>query len=212
MDPRTIMEPRPELPWGSAPHLRFDHNNSRIDDAILFASAAHDGQRRKYSGVPYIQHPLAVARTLWRHGRPVEEIMAGVLHDTVEDCDVGINDICEQFGSVVADLVGWLTDVSKPEDGNRAARKAIDRAHSQAAPVAAKNVKLADIYDNTNDIVVNDPNFAVVYLDEVAKTIEGFQDADPVLFSMVYYSIEVGRRVTARYHEMNKSMKHFLHQ
>ena len=70
------------------------------------------------------------------------------------------------FGTDIATLVGWLTDVSKPEDGNRAVRKAIDREHTAAAPAEAQTIKLADLISNTKSIMAHDPTFAKVYLEE----------------------------------------------
>jgi len=177
-------------------HLTFDHKTPIIDTAIDFAYKAHANQRRKYTGTPYIEHPLAIARILFHHGASVAQVCAGVLHDTVEDCDVTLDDICDNFGPVVRDLVSDLTDVSRPEDGNRAARKEIDRQHTAAASPAAKTVKCVDIFHNTNDIVIHDPDFAVVYLHEIGKTLPFLQDADHLgLFQMAYDSWHTGSEI-----------------
>jgi hypothetical protein len=77
-----------------------------------------------------------------------------------------------------------LTDVSRPEDGNRAARKAIDLAHTAKASPAAKTIKLADLIDNTRSIVERDPDFAKVYLQEKARLLEVLQEGDPTLMAM----------------------------
>jgi hypothetical protein len=74
------------------------------------------------------------------------------LHDTVEDTGVELAELRRVFDDDVATLVEWLTDVSRPEDGNRVARKAIDRAHTARAPARAKTVKLADLIDNSRSI------------------------------------------------------------
>ena len=70
----------------------------------------------------------------------------------VEDTGVTIELVRAEFGEEVADLVGWLTDISRPTDGNRETRKAIDRAHSAKAPPEAQTVKLAGIIDNSSAI------------------------------------------------------------
>ena len=70
------------------------------------------------------------------------------------------------FGIDIATLVGWLTDVSKPEDGNRAHRKAMDRAHTAEAPAEAQTIKLADLISNSRSIMAHDPAFARTYLEE----------------------------------------------
>lgn len=170
-------------------HLTFDHKEQIIGEAIDFAYKAHSNQRRKYTGTPYIEHPLAVGRILFHHGASIAQICAGVLHDTVEDCDVTLEDIDNNFGSMIRNLVSDLTDVSKPEDGNRIVRKQIDREHTAAASPAAKTVKCVDIFHNTNDIVIHDQDFSVVYLREIGKTLPFLQDADHLgLFQMAYDS------------------------
>lgn len=177
-------------------HLTFDHGNVQIEKAIAFAGDAHSNQRRKYSGTPYIEHPLAIARILFHHGASIEQVCAGLLHDTVEDCDVTLQDIEDNFGFYVMELVSDLTDVSRPEDGNRAQRKEIDRLHTASALPAAKTVKCVDIFHNTNDIVANDPDFAVVYLKEIGRTLFVLQDADHLgLFQMAYDSWHTATRM-----------------
>lgn len=149
--------------------------------AKLFATAAHAavGQTRKYTGEPYILHPMAVA-DLVRGVRAVtdEMLAAAWLHDVVEDTKVTIEQIDAEFGADVAELVGWLTDVSRPEDGNRTTRKALDREHLAAAPAAAQTIKVADLIDNTASIVEHDPSFAVVYLGEKAALLAVLTGAD----------------------------------
>lgn len=76
-----------------------------IDRAIKFAARAHNGQFRKGSDIPYISHPLAIALLLQEAGATTEQIIAGILHDTVEDTDVTLKEIEEKFGKKVAALV-----------------------------------------------------------------------------------------------------------
>ena len=139
------------------------------NQALTYATAAHAavGQRRKYTDQPYIVHPIRVAGIVDKFGGTDEMIMAAYLHDVVEDTGVSIEDILDMFGSVVAVIVDGLTDVSKPEDGNRAVRKAMDRQHSADATWAAQFVKCADIIDNAGDIGDHDPSFNVVYRQEM---------------------------------------------
>ena len=79
-------------------------------------------------------------------------LAAALLHDVVEDTPVTIEEIQEIFGADVASLVDDLTDVSKPEDGNRKFRKALDREHSAQSSARAQTVKLADLISNGVDI------------------------------------------------------------
>lgn len=118
--------------------------------ARLFAIRWHDsiGQVRKYTGEPYWKHPEAVAALVQTVPHTSEMIAAAYMHDVIEDTPCTEAEMREAFGDAVADLVMWLTDASKPENGNREARKRIDRAHTAAAPAEAKTVKLADLIDN----------------------------------------------------------------
>ena len=134
--------------------------------ASTFASRAQRGQVRKYTGDPYINHPVEVADIVRRHNGSPEMIAAALLHDVVEDTDVTLDDIRREFGEAVANLVEDLTDVSRPDDGNRATRKAMDREHTAQASAAAMVIKAADLISNTSSIVEHDPNFAKVYLKE----------------------------------------------
>jgi (p)ppGpp synthase/HD superfamily hydrolase len=139
-----------------------------VERARVFATAAHAavGQVRKYTFEPYIVHPAEVAKIVRDAGGSEAMVAAAWLHDTVEDTGVTIETIRAEFGTEVAELVGWLTDVSRPEHGNRAHRKALDRAHSAAAPAEAQTVKLADLIANTRSIMAHDEAFAKTYLEE----------------------------------------------
>jgi len=153
------------------------------DRARTFATAAHAAvaQLRKYTNEPYIVHPAEVVQILKTRPHDPEMVAAAWLHDVVEDTGVSIEVIRAEFGSKVSDLVGWLTDVSRPEQGNRATRKAIDRAHTAAAPSEAQTIKLCDLISNTRSIVEHDPEFARVYLAEKRLLLEVMTKADPEL-------------------------------
>jgi (p)ppGpp synthase/HD superfamily hydrolase len=75
------------------------------------ASEAHAGQVRNGSGgLPYIEHPTAVAARLERHGYGEEVLAAALLHDVVEDSEVSVEEIRTQFGERVGELVAALSD------------------------------------------------------------------------------------------------------
>jgi (p)ppGpp synthase/HD superfamily hydrolase len=141
---------------------------SVITQALAFAYNAHGSidQRRKYSGEPYIVHPIAVADIVKQYGGTQVQIAAALLHDVVEDTPVTLDIIEVEFGPGIATIVEGLTDVSKPEDGNRAVRKAIDREHTAQATASAQFVKCADLIHNTRCITAHDPDFARVYMQE----------------------------------------------
>ena len=140
-----------------------------VQKAQVFAIAAHSAvkQVRKYTGEPYFVHPAEVARIVAGvPGSTPDMVAAAWLHDVVEDTGCTFTDIHMAFGIDIATLVQWLTDVSKPEDGNRAHRKALDRMHTAAAPAEAQTIKLADLISNSKSIMEHDPAFAKTYLEE----------------------------------------------
>ncbi len=155
-----------------------------IERAKDYATMAHQriDQRRKYSKQPYEVHLQEVATLVAGVTDDEEEIAAAWLHDTVEDTPATLEDIEENFGQSVAELVEELTDVSKPSDGNRAKRKALDRSYLAQASPRAKTVKLADLIDNCRDIARHDKRFAKVYLVEMGALLEVLGDGDEKLY------------------------------
>lgn len=89
-----------------------DANFTMLRKAFLFAEKAHSGQKRS-SGEDYIIHPVNVAATLIRLHMDLDTIVAGLLHDVVEDCNVSPQEIEKEFNQGVADLVVGLTKISK---------------------------------------------------------------------------------------------------
>lgn len=156
-----------------------------VERARVFATAAHAAvkQVRKYTFEPYIVHPTEVANIVATVPHTDVMVAAAYLHDTVEDTGVSIVDIQVEFGNEVASLVSWLTDVSKPEQGNRAVRKAIDREHTAMAPAAAQTVKLADLIANSRSILAHDPAFAKTYLAEKRMLLEVLTRGDATLMA-----------------------------
>ena len=97
------------------PHYEEDQL-LELEHAIDVATDAHQGQKRK-SGEPYIIHPLAVAHTLVEWGMDIDSVIAGVLHDTVEDTEITLEKIESLFGRDVAFLVDGVTKVSQARAG-----------------------------------------------------------------------------------------------
>jgi (p)ppGpp synthase/HD superfamily hydrolase len=90
-----------------------ESDGAAIFAAVRFAAEAHSGQFRKGSRVPYLVHPLNVAKILLDHGCPDHLAIAGLLHDTVEDTDATIEEIRTIFGDTVARLVEFATEPEK---------------------------------------------------------------------------------------------------
>lgn len=143
--------------------------------ARRYATKAHaaEDQRRKYTAEPYIVHPAAVAE-LVRSVLPDDEALlaAAWLHDTVEDTTTTPGDIATHFGEDVANLVIMLTNPPTPGALNRAQRKRLHFAHTAQACPRAQTVKIADIIDNTREILRYDPDFARLYLLEKKLQLE----------------------------------------
>lgn len=160
-------------------------------EAEYFADMAHSQirQRRKYTNEPYIVHPRNVAYLVKMVGGTDEMISAAFLHDVLEDvapkCPMfNADKIAETFGYKILNLVGWLTDDSTPEDGNRERRKEIDRDHISAAPPEAKTIKLADLIDNSMTICEYDPGFAKVYLPEKRLLLDVLKEGNQELWNI----------------------------
>ncbi len=99
----------------ASPHYDEDQI-LELEHAVDFATKAHLGQKRK-SGEPYITHPLAVASILIEWGMDIDSVLAGVLHDAVEDTEATVEQIEALFGGDVAFLVGGVTKVSQARSG-----------------------------------------------------------------------------------------------
>jgi len=104
MDIETLLERLPN-------HLSRD-DRELIKRAYELAEAAHEGQTRA-SGEPYVQHCLAVAQILAELGMDGPTIAAGLLHDTVEDSAISVEDLRQDFGDEVAKLVNGVTKLEE---------------------------------------------------------------------------------------------------
>lgn len=89
-----------------------EYDVPRIKEAYLLAEGKHGSQKRK-SGEPYIIHPLSVAAILVGLGMDTESVMAGLLHDVVEDTDCTLEELTKAFGKEVAQLVDGVTKLGK---------------------------------------------------------------------------------------------------
>ena len=154
---------------------------SLVLDAVNFAILAHGAQVRKYNGEPYVTHLIAVAKTVSNVSDDPMLVAAAILHDVLEDTRVTEKQLREKFPERVVNLVVEVTDVSKPHDGNRRIRKAMDRDHLAKASPCAQTIKYADILDNTSNILQNDPKFAELYIQEKRELLRVMTKGDVVL-------------------------------
>ena len=96
----------------SSVEKNYPKNKGKILDALDFATKWHSGIKRK-SGEPYIIHPIAVAQILVDNQLDYSTIMAGLLHDVVEDTEITLEEIEKRFGKTVAKLVDGVTKIDK---------------------------------------------------------------------------------------------------
>lgn len=142
-------------------------NKPRVKNAIAFAEHYHKDQFRNYDKrLPYVVHPIAVATKVWQWGGSIDEVIAAILHDTVEETKATIRELEREFGIDVAQFVYYQTPISKLEDGTRAVRKQMDNEHYATGPLGAKRGKFADTSDNIKDLVEKNPKFAKTYFKE----------------------------------------------
>ncbi|HDR9163643.1 TPA: HD domain-containing protein [Burkholderia vietnamiensis] len=155
--------------------------------AMLFAREKHKMQRRKYTNNPYSDHLAEVAGiastvldAFPSHLHPIM-IATSWLHDTIEDTDTTQSELLVEFGEVVHHGVMLLSDM---EPGNRATRKALSRARLSLAPAWVQSIKCADLISNTSSIVMHDPAFAAVYLEEKRMLLDVLTSADSRLLEL----------------------------
>jgi guanosine-3',5'-bis(diphosphate) 3'-pyrophosphohydrolase len=123
----------------------------RLDRALRWAAVCHDGQKRRSSGTPYFEHLAAVALILDGAGFGEDVVIAGVLHDLVEDTPATFEEIANRFGAGVAEIVRHCSEVK--DDAHGVKRPWIDRkrdhiAAISSAPADARAVFLADKLHN----------------------------------------------------------------
>lgn len=130
----------------------------RILEAAIFATQKHQGQVRKgEQGLPYITHPIAVAKAIWEIGgvKDNDILVAAILHDTIEDTQTTKNEIKERFGEEILTIVLEVTDDKKLE---KLERKRLQVLHAATLSYPAKIIKLGDKLINCCDILLSPPN------------------------------------------------------
>ena len=93
---------------------------NKLEEAIIYATIMHQGKTRKFTGIPYILHPLTVAQILSTMTDDEEIITAGILHDIVEETDGTLEEIEKRFGKRVADLVNSESECDYPGEQRHA--------------------------------------------------------------------------------------------
>jgi len=171
---------------------------AKIFEAASFAADKHKDQTRKGNGQPYINHPLEVANLLAQVGciKDNDVLIAGLLHDTVEDSDVTFDEVEEKFGARVAGFVRELTDdKSLP----KAERKRLQVEHAPHMSHEAKQIKLADKISNVRDVADCPPagwstERRREYVAWGEKVVAGLRGANPALEAHFDSLVERARR------------------
>lgn len=133
---------------------------AEIEKAYLFAKEAHGSQAR-YTGEPYITHPLTVAHILAQMRMDPQTIMGAILHDVVEDTPINHSDIAEKFGNEVADLVDGVTKLTQIHFENYAQAQAENfrkMVMAMASDIRVILVKLADRLHNMRTLSALPPD------------------------------------------------------
>lgn len=150
--------------------LRTKEEQHLLHEAIQYAIKKHDGQKRKFSGEPYVCHPIRVMCELASLKFPIPILIAGVLHDTIEDTDATEEEISKLFGEEVCSIVKEVTndEVKLKEMGKTAylAEKVQQLSRSALA------VKFADRNDNLSDLGSNE--WSRNYLEQSKKVFDNF--------------------------------------
>ncbi len=172
-------------------------------EALRFAAVRHRNQRRKGEGqVPYINHPVAVARDLAVIGGVTDPyiLAAALLHDTVEDTGTTFDEIGERFGPEVRALVEEVTDDKVlPND----TRKRLQIEHSFGLSTGAKLIKLGDKLSNVRSLVRHPPQGWSTgrkreYLDWTEEVIAGCRGVNAALEREYDCVLAAGRAILNR--------------
>ncbi len=120
--------------------------NGKLNEAIIYATQKHTGQKRKGTNISYIVHPLETMSILANMNADVTLLIAGVLHDVVEDTDATIEQVKEKFGSDVAELVG-----SHSEDKTKTWKERKEKDISETAN-GTRNLKMLVMADKVSNL------------------------------------------------------------
>ena len=129
-------------------------SSEKIKKAIEFADSAHQGQYRK-SGEPFLMHPINVGLILASLKMDADTIIAGLLHDVVEDCEIPISKVKKEFGKNVSVLVNGVTKLLQLDEkikGDSQAENFQKMALATAEDVRVVIIKLADRLHNLKTI------------------------------------------------------------
>ena len=165
---------------------------------IRFASKCHGEQKRKYTGEPYIIHPIAVCNIVSQYTDDIPTKVASLFHDILEDCtDVTIEQVRQFLEGLLPPIfvektiriIIELTDVFTKEaypDLNRKERKRQETLRMSLISDEAQLVKYADIIHNAPSIIINDKDFAPVFISECTAKLEVMDKGNAALRQLAF--------------------------
>ncbi len=167
-------------------------NAKILEKAILFAVTKHQNQFRKGDGRPYILHPLSVLETLHKIKKSKNQFLlavVAVLHDSVEDCKVTLEEIAKEFGHHVASLVGELT--SDKAEIEKVGKEVYLLNKMLFMSNYALRLKLVDRYCNLRDMDNMDEEFKEKQIRHNTYIITGLRGSDRKLTKTHYILIKL---------------------
>jgi (p)ppGpp synthase/HD superfamily hydrolase len=134
-------------------------DQERLAQALRFALEAHGEQKRKGTEIPYVSHLLQVAGLVLEHAGSVDQTVAALLHDTIEDCDVAEATLRERFGAEVARIVRACSDVLEGDSAEKKSpwkeRKTRYIEHMRGEDAAARLVSGCDKLHNLRSMLAD---------------------------------------------------------
>lgn len=169
------------------------HDFQRYQKALAFAACKHANQRRKNrQASPYINHPLSLVTVLLQEANvwDMDVLIASLLHDVLEDTATTYDELHEQFGGQVAELVDSVSDdKSLPKQD----RKRLQIEHASSSPHRVRLIKLADKICNLRDLLDEPMDWPLArkqeYFDWAKAVVDEMRGTHPVLealFDEVY--------------------------
>lgn len=181
----------------------------RIEDAIIFACEKHKGQTRKIVKLPYILHPMEVAQIISTVTTDEDIIIAGLLHDVLEDTQTSSEEIKNSFGQRVLDLVNSETENKyrdeNPEDTWKRRKNETLKVLRESDDIAVKIMWLSDKLSNLRSLCRN-------YANQGDEIWGYFHQKDPMMHKWYYaevYSLieeDLGQTEAGKEYKMRMDM------
>lgn len=174
----------------------------KIKEIIELAKELHGDQKRKYTGEPYVNHTIQVAKIVKNYGGDDNMVYAAILHDVLEDTPIRELELLDRLLGIlntkdsidVLKLVKELTDVYTKDnypDVNRKGRKEMEAIRMGRISPKAQTIKYADLLDNGQDIMKNDPKFGRVYLKEKELILKYMNKGNQELYKKCIKSLDI---------------------